>query len=82
LIQDVTLTKQAKTVRVAMRWQTEVCTHRQVARPPRAYEARRTEAAVINEGCRLADRYTEAPMAEHLHAQGFLCGKGGRFTAD
>jgi hypothetical protein len=82
LIKDVTLTKQAKTVRVAIRWQTEACTHLEVARPPRAYEARRTEAAVIDEVRRLADRYTDAQMAEHLNAQGFLSGRGGRFTAD
>jgi DNA invertase Pin-like site-specific DNA recombinase len=82
VIKDVTLTKQAKTVRVAIRWQTEACTHLEVARPPRADEARRTDSAVIEQVRQLAARYTDAQVAEHLNAQGFLPGMGGRFTAD
>jgi DNA invertase Pin-like site-specific DNA recombinase len=82
LIKDVTLTKQAKTVRVDIRWQTEACTHLEVARPPRAYEVRRTDAAVVDQVRQLADRYTDAQVAEQLNAQGFLSGMGGQFTAD
>ena len=82
LIQDVTLTKQAKPVRVAIRWQTKAGTRLEVARPPRAYEARRTDRAVIEPVRQLADRSTDAQGTEHLDAQGFLPGMGGRFTAD
>jgi hypothetical protein len=82
LIKDIVLPQQAKTVRVEIRWQTEACTHLEVARPPRAYEARRTDAAVVEQVRRLADRYTDAQVAEYLNAQGFLPGMGGRFTAD
>jgi hypothetical protein len=40
LIKDVTLTKQAKTVRIDIGWQTEASTRLEVARSPRAHEAR------------------------------------------
>src|SRR5437667_3733124 len=47
LLKDVTLTNEATTVRVALRWQTEACLTVAVPRPPRSCDARRTAAAVV-----------------------------------
>src|SRR5262249_56908034 len=48
LVKDVTLTKGAPTIQVAVRWQTEACTTLEVPRPPRSCAARRTPAAVVD----------------------------------
>jgi len=82
LVKDVTLTKEAATVRVAVRWQTEACTTVAVPRPPRSCEARRTPASVVDRVRVLAGDHTDRQLAERLNAEGWQPGRGGLFTAN
>jgi DNA invertase Pin-like site-specific DNA recombinase len=81
LVKDVTLTKETTTIRVAVRWQTEVCTLLEVARPRRSCEVRRTAAAVVGRIGVLAATATDAQIAAILNKEGLTPGLGGRFTA-
>jgi DNA invertase Pin-like site-specific DNA recombinase len=81
LVKDITLTKQATTIRVALRWQTEVCTTVEVPRPPRSCDARRPPAAVVERLRVLATDHTDAQIADCLNAEGCTSGRGGAFTA-
>jgi DNA invertase Pin-like site-specific DNA recombinase len=81
LVKDVTLTKEATTIRVALRWQTEVCTTVVVPRPPRSCDARRTPAAVVERLRVLAADHTDDQIADCLNAEGWKSGRGGAFTA-
>jgi DNA invertase Pin-like site-specific DNA recombinase len=81
LVKDVTLTKEATTIRVALRWQTEACTVVAVPRPPRSCDARRTPAAVVERVRALAGDHSDRQVAERLNAEGFQSGRGGSFTA-
>ena len=83
LVKDVTLTKEATTIRVALRWQTEACTTVEVPRPPRSCDARRTAAAVVARVRALAADHTRSPdgrAAERGRAA--KSGRGGSFTAN
>jgi len=82
LVKDVTLTKEATTIRVALRWQTEVCTAVAVPRPPRSCDARRTPAAVVERVRALAGDHSDHQLAERLNAEGYQSGRGGSFTAN
>jgi DNA invertase Pin-like site-specific DNA recombinase len=81
LVKDVTLTKQATTIRVALRWQTEACTTVEVPRPPRSCDARRTPPAVVERVRVLAEDHTDRQIADRLNAEGWKSGRGGSFTA-
>jgi hypothetical protein len=81
LLKDVTLTKEATTIRVALRWQTEVGTTVTVPRPPRSYDACRTLAAVVDRIRALAADHTDDQIANCLNAEGWKSGRGGAFTA-
>jgi hypothetical protein len=81
LIQDVTLTKQERTVAVAVRWQTHACTTLEVARPRRSCDARRTAAAVVDRIGALASRHTDPQIATILNEEGLTPGMGVAFTA-
>ena len=80
LIKDVTLCKESTTVTVAVRWQTEACTTIAVPRPPRACDAQRTPAAVIERVRVLATDHTDGRIAERLNADGLTNGRGEAFT--
>jgi DNA invertase Pin-like site-specific DNA recombinase len=80
LVKDVTLTKEATTIRVALRWQTEVCTVVAARRPPRSCDARRTPAAVVERVRALAGDHSDRQIAERLNAEGCKSGRGGSFT--
>jgi DNA invertase Pin-like site-specific DNA recombinase len=80
LVKDVTLTKEATTVRVALCWQTEAATTVQVPRPPRSCDARRTSAAVVERVRVLATDHTDRQIADRLNAAGCKSGRGGPFT--
>jgi hypothetical protein len=82
LVQDVTLTKEATTIRVALRWQTGVCTVVAVPRPPRSCDARRTPAAVVERVRALAGDHRDRQIAERLNAEVHKSGRGGAFTAN
>jgi DNA invertase Pin-like site-specific DNA recombinase len=81
LVKDVTLTKETTTIRVAIRWQTEVCTLLEVARPRRSCEVRRTAVAVVERIGMLAATATDEQIAAILNKEGFTPGLGGSFTA-
>jgi DNA invertase Pin-like site-specific DNA recombinase len=81
LLKDVTLTKEATTIRVALRWQTEVCTSVEVPRPLRSCEARRTETAIVDRIRVLAADHSDDQIAAELNAEGWKSGCGGSFTA-
>src|SRR5262249_21639833 len=81
LVKDVTLTKGAPTIQVAVRWQTEACTTLEVPRPPRSCDARRAPAAVVDRVRLLAENHTDRQIAEQLNAAGCQSGRGGSFTA-
>jgi hypothetical protein len=81
LVQDVTLTKRAGTIALAIRWQTQACTSAEVPRPPRACDARRTPAAVVERVRALATRHSDGQIATQLNADGLTSGTGKPFTA-
>jgi DNA invertase Pin-like site-specific DNA recombinase len=81
LVKDVTLTKEATTVAVAVRWQTEASTLVAIPRPPRSCDARRTPAAVVERIRVLVRDHTDRQVADRLNAEGWKSGRGGSFTA-
>ena len=82
LLKDVTLTKEASTIRVALRWQTGACQTLEVPRPPRSCDARRTPAEVVTRVRVLAADHTDRQVAERLNAEGWKSGQGGTFTSN
>jgi DNA invertase Pin-like site-specific DNA recombinase len=81
LIKDVALTKQATTIHLGIRWQTEACTTVEIPRPPRSPDKRRTDPAVIQRMRDLAPHQTDRQIAGRLNEAGLVPGLGGRFTA-
>jgi hypothetical protein len=81
LIKDVTLTKLATTIRIAVRWQTHACSTLEVDRPQRASVIRRTPHEVIERLQQLARDHTDLQVAERLNQEGYRSGQGGPFTA-
>jgi hypothetical protein len=81
LVADVTLSKQERTLAIAVRWQTQACTTVEVARPRRSCEARRTDAAVVERLGILAADHTDAQIASILNEEGLTPGMGSAFTA-
>jgi hypothetical protein len=81
LIKDVTLTKRATTIAVAIRWQTEACTMLDIPRPARSCDRRRTPPAVVARLRTLAPHHTDSQMATILNEEGATPGLGGTFTA-
>jgi DNA invertase Pin-like site-specific DNA recombinase len=81
LIKDVTLTKRATTIAVAIRWQTEACTLLDIPRPARSCDRRRTPPAVVACLRALAPHHPDSQMATILNADGATPGLGGTFTA-
>jgi DNA invertase Pin-like site-specific DNA recombinase len=82
LIKDVTLCRGETTIQVAIRWQTEACTTLEVPRPVRAYEARRTDPAIVARVRALAPGHTDRTIATLLDQEGFRSGTRASFTAD
>ncbi len=80
LVKDVTLTKEATTIHIGIRWQTEACTTLAIPRPRRSADVRRTDAAVVQRIRELAPRHTDREIAAHLNAEGRVSGLQGRFT--
>jgi DNA invertase Pin-like site-specific DNA recombinase len=80
LIADVTLTLQATTIRVAIRWHTDAVTVLEVPRPPRSADARRTAPAVMERIRALAPTHTDAQLATVLNREGYTTGLGGTFS--
>ena len=83
LIKDVTLTKRATTIAVAIRWQTEACTLLDIPRPVRSCDRRRTAPTVIARIRMLAPHHTDSQIATTLNHEGATPGLGahkGRFV--
>jgi hypothetical protein len=80
LIKDVTLTKRATTIYIAVRWQTDACTTLEIPRPLRSCDKRRTNGAVIERIRELAPIHTDAQIAMQLNQEGYTPGLGGSFT--
>jgi DNA invertase Pin-like site-specific DNA recombinase len=80
LIKDVTLTKQATTIAIAVRWQTGACSTLDIPRPQRAADAKRTAPAVITRVRELARTHPDEQIAAQLNAEGFRSGSGGNFS--
>lgn len=80
LIKDVTLTKRAATVALAIRWQTDACTTLEIPRPQRSWEIRRTNPAAVERVRELAPDQTDREIASRLTAEGYTAGLGGPFT--
>ncbi|MEI7773019.1 MAG: recombinase family protein [Chloroflexales bacterium] len=70
LVKDVTLTKRATTIYIAIRWQTDACTMLEILRPRRSCDQRRTNPAVIERIYELAPLYTDAQIADMLNQEG------------
>jgi len=81
LIKDVTLTKGAPTIAVAVRWQTEACTILEVARPRQSCDVRRTDPLAVDRIGVLAASHTDEQIADILNKEGFTPGLGGSFAA-
>ena len=81
LMKDVTLTKLATTIRIAVRWQTHACSTLEIPRPGRAYVIRRTAPEVIERVQQLARDHTDLQIAARLNQEGYRSGQGGTFSA-
>jgi DNA invertase Pin-like site-specific DNA recombinase len=81
LIKDVTLTKLATTIRIAVRWQTHACSTLEVDRPQRVAVIRRTSHEVIERIQQLALDHSDLQIAERLNQAGYQSGQGGTFSA-
>jgi DNA invertase Pin-like site-specific DNA recombinase len=77
LVKDVTLTKQASTIQIGIRWQTEACTTLEIPRPPRSWEVRRTDPAVVRRMRELAPSHTDRQIAVQLNKEELRPGLGG-----
>ena len=81
LVKDVTLTKEATTIHIGIRWQTDACTTLAVPRPRRSADVRRTDPAVVRRIRELAPQHTDRQIAARLSKEGLVSGLGGSFTA-
>jgi DNA invertase Pin-like site-specific DNA recombinase len=81
LIKDVTLTRRAEVIGVAIRWQTDACTYLEVARPLLSSEQHQTDAAVITTIRELAVEHSDRELAAILNERGFRSGYGRQFSA-
>ena len=81
LIKDVTLTRQATTIHLGIRWQTDALTDLDIPRPQRVWETTRTPPAVVDRVRQLAPTHTDRQIAEALQQTAWTPGKGGVFTA-
>ena len=81
LLKDVTLTKRATTIAVAIRWQTEAGPMLDIPRPARSCDRRRTPPTVVARIRTLAPHHTDSQMATRLNQEGAIPGLGGTFTA-
>lgn len=80
LVKDVTLTKRATTLYIAIRWQTEACTTCEIPRPKRSCDLRRTDATVVERIRALARSQTDSQISTVLNEEGLAPGLGGTFT--
>lgn len=80
LIKDVTLTQQATSIHIGIRWQTEALTPLDIPRPKRACEIRRTPTAVVDCIRTLAPLHTDQEIAVLLNQEQLTPGLGGQFT--
>jgi DNA invertase Pin-like site-specific DNA recombinase len=82
LIKDVTLERDGTVIRALIRWQTEACTPLEIpyTKGVRGYDARRTEAVVVERVRELAATLTDRRIAEQLNREGSRRGDGEVYT--
>ena len=82
LIKDVTLKRDGTVVRALIRWQTEACTLLEIpyTKWVRGYDARRTEAVVVERVRELAATLTDRQIAERLNREGSRRGEAEAYT--
>jgi hypothetical protein len=80
LVKDVTLTRQATTIHIGIRWQTDALTELEVPRLQKRADAVRTKPAVVDRIRALASTHTDQRIADMLNLEGFTPGTGGFFT--
>ena len=66
LVKDVTVSKGATAIGVAVRWQTDACTTVEIPRPPRSCDLRRTPPATVERIRALVPTHTDAQIAALL----------------
>ena len=81
LIQEVTRTRRATTIQMAIRWHIHAWTTLEIPRPLRSCDARRPSPPVRARLRELAASHTDRPRALVLHHEGYTAGLGGAFTA-
>ncbi len=80
LVKDVTLTRQATTIHIGIRWQTEALTELEIPRLQKRADVVRTKPAVVDRIRALAPTHTDQRIAEMLNLENFTPGTGGFFT--
>jgi hypothetical protein len=82
LVKDVTLTRRETCFHIGIRWQTEALTELDISRPKRVFDAKRTDAAVVDRVRELAPTHTDRQIAAILSQEGFTSGKDKPFDQD
>jgi DNA invertase Pin-like site-specific DNA recombinase len=80
LVKDVTLTRQATTIHIGIRWQTEALTELEIPRLQKRADVVRTKPAVVDRIRALAPTHTDQHIAELLNQEGFTPGNSDVFT--
>jgi hypothetical protein len=80
LIRDVTLTRRAKIITIAIRWQTGALTTFDIPRLRKSWEVRQTDARAVALIGQLAPDHTDRQIATRLNEEGLNAGLGGPFT--
>ena len=80
LIKDVTLTKGATTIHLAIRWQTEAVTSFDLEKPRRIYERRKTNPQLVDQVRRLAQTHRDQEIVNILNQEGVHNADGNPIT--
>lgn len=81
LIEDVTLARDYKAIRIAIRWKGGATTTLQRPVPLSAGDRFRTAAEIVEQVRALATEQTDRQIAQTLHRRGLRSGRGNRFTS-
>ena len=81
IIEDVTLTKSERTIKVQIRYKGGATEEHELARPRSAWEEKRHSPEVLKEIDRLLDSHTDGEVANILNKKGYVSGTGKSFDA-
>ncbi|GFP34911.1 hypothetical protein HKBW3S43_00703 [Candidatus Hakubella thermalkaliphila] len=82
LIEDVTLKRQGKIIRIGIRWKGGATTSLQQPVPPNAAERFRTPPDIVEQIRALTMEQTDGEIAETLNCRGLRTGRGKKFTRE